>query len=95
MAKLTIKNDNIVVQVPKNTSMRKVATKTGSSMHFGCRVGDCGTCIATIDSGMEYLSAKSDKEIKMMEILGVHEENQRLLCQVDVISDEGEVVLWF
>jgi len=95
MCTLFIKNDNIKVKVPKDSKLRTIATKTGSSMQFGCRVGDCGTCLATVEQGIEYLNPKTQKEITLLEIMGSTNKNERLLCQATIISDEGEVTIWF
>lgn len=95
MALLLLKNDNIKIKAPKESKMRTIATKAGSSMQFGCRVGDCGTCLATIEEGMQFLNPLTEKEIKLLEIMGSTNAKERLLCQVTVISDEGEIVIKF
>lgn len=93
MATVLLKRDNIKVKVPAGTTMRKVATKTGASLEFGCRVGDCGSCVATVESGMEHLSVPNDKERHIMTIIEGDLSVQRLMCQVDVINDAGEIVI--
>lgn len=93
MATVILKNDNIKVNVPAGMSLRQVAQKTGASMEFGCRVGDCTTCIATVEEGMEYLSEINNKEIKAFELLDMNNDSDRLMCQCNVENDEGEIVI--
>lgn len=93
MAVVCIKNDNLKIKVPKGTTMRKLALKSGASMEFGCRVGDCGTCVAHVQEGMEYLNQKSEKEILVLSQIGQNFAEIRLMCQVEVICDEGEIVI--
>lgn len=93
MATVALTNDNIKVKVPAGMTLRQIAQKTGASMEFGCRVGDCGTCIATVEAGMEYLSQINQKEIKALEMLDIKSDTIRLMCQCSVESEEGEIVI--
>lgn len=93
MATVLIKRDNIKVKAPAGTTMRKIAIKTGSSLEFGCRVGDCGSCVVTVEAGGEFLSPLNDKEKHMLEIIQEDPTTHRLMCQVTVISDDGDVVI--
>ena len=43
---------------------------------FGCQNGMCGSCIITVEEGLDNLNEKNDKE----EDMGL-EDNQRLACQ--------------
>lgn len=93
MATVFIRNDNIKVKVPVGMSMQQVAQKTGASMGFGCRAGDCTTCFASVEQGMEYLNAITPKEIKALEILDQKVGDKRLMCQCTVESLEGEIII--
>ncbi len=97
MATLWLKDDNIKVSAPVGTTLRKIAAKTGASMVFGCRVGDCITCVAHVQKGMELLSPRNDKEDFALSLLDdVYEQNPeqlRLMCQCTVASDDGEIVI--
>lgn len=93
MATVVLTNDNIKVKAPAGTSLRTIATKTGASMEFGCRVGDCTTCVARIESGMDHLSAKNEKEVKALEMFGSKVDDLRLMCQCTVNDEEGEIVI--
>lgn len=48
---------------------------------FGCRAGQCGTCIITVEEGMENLEPKNYLE----EDMGLG-DNQRLACQARIRS---------
>ena len=93
MATVVLKNDNIKVKAPPGTTLRQIATKTGAAMEFGCRVGDCATCVAHVSSGMIYLSEKNEKELNALSMLGGDVSELRLMCQCAVRCEEGEVVI--
>jgi len=93
MAIVFLKDDNIKVNVSSGKTMRQIAQKAGASMEFGCRVGDCITCVASVKEGMEYLTSKSPKEIKALELLEGDTQNLRLMCQCSVETSEGEIVI--
>lgn len=93
MATVFLRNDNIKVKVPAGMTLRQVAEKTGASMEFGCRKGECTLCAATVDVGMEYLSPLNSKEITALEVLDKKSSSIRLMCQCKVEKDEGEIVI--
>lgn len=91
MVQIFLKDDNIKASVAKGKSLREVARKSGASMEFGCRVGDCSTCIAKVLKGNELLSEINAKELLVLEVIGSKDENLRLMCQCDVVAEEGEI----
>ena len=91
MVSLFLKDDNIKVQVSSGKSLREIARKTGASMEFGCRVGDCATCIARVTKGEELLNEVNDKELLALSAIGSEIENLRLMCQCIVEAQEGEI----
>ena len=93
MATVYFADDNIRVKVPVGMSLRQVAQKTGSSLEFGCRVGDCTTCAAHVTSGMLYLSDKTEKEMNALQMIASDIGEMRLLCQCSVRCEEGEIVI--
>jgi len=46
---------------------------------LGCEAGSCGTCVITVESGLEYLLPKNNMEIDMR-----LRENERLACQARI-----------
>lgn len=91
MVSVYLKNDNIKVNVKAGKSMREIARKSGASMEFGCRVGDCSTCIAKVILGSELLNEINDKEILALNAIGSKYESLRLMCQCIVEAEEGEI----
>ncbi len=93
MATIILRDDNIKVKVPLGMTLRQVSAKTGASMEFGCRVGDCSTCIAQIDEGMDLLNPPTEKEHIALDMLETKSDNYRLMCQCVVNENEGEIVI--
>lgn len=93
MVSIFLQDDNIRVKVPSGTTMREVALKSGASMEFGCRVGDCSTCAVHVKSGACLLSDKKEKEIKALKMIGGNLSEIRLMCQCSVKCEEGEIVI--
>jgi len=91
MVNIFLKDDNIKVKVSNGKTLREIAIKTGASMEFGCRVGDCLTCVAHVTSGMDLLNDKNYKEDRALEILNDPSTDLRLMCQCSVEGDEGEI----
>lgn len=52
---------------------------------FGCQAGSCGTCVITVETGMENLMPPNELE----EDMGL-KDNERLACQARI--DKGDVV---
>ena len=93
MVNIFLKDDNIKVKVSKGKTLREIAIKTGASMEFGCRVGDCLTCVAHVTSGMDLLNEINKKENKAFEILNDSSTDLRLMCQCSIEGDEGEITI--
>ena len=91
MVSLFLKDDNIKVNVSNGKSLREIARKSGASMEFGCRVGDCATCVARVLKGQELLNSINDKEILALHTIGEDVENLRLMCQCYIEAEEGEI----
>jgi len=91
MVNLFLKDDNIKANVPNGKSLREIARKTGASMEFGCRVGDCATCIAKVIKGGELLNDINEKELLALNAIGAQDDNLRLMCQCRVEAEEGEI----
>jgi len=93
MATVVFLDDNIRVKVPVGMSLREAAQKSGSSMEFGCRVGDCTTCAGSVREGMNILSAMTEKEQLALRLIGEEGGDIRLMCQCRVTGGEGEIVI--
>jgi len=91
MVSVFLKDDNIKVNVSKGKTLREIARKSGASMEFGCRVGDCSTCIANVIKGDELLSEINKKELRALDVIAKDDKRLRLMCQCSVEAEEGEI----
>jgi ferredoxin len=91
MVSLFLKDDIIKVNVTRGKTLREIARKSGASMEFGCRVGDCSTCLAHVTKGNELLSEINPKELLVLESVGQESKVLRLMCQCSVEAEEGEI----
>ena len=55
-ANVTFNDIDVTVSVPAGTRVIEVSEKVGSGITYGCREGDCGTCIMKVTDGWENLS---------------------------------------
>jgi len=85
-AKVTFNDIGITVYVPVGTRIMEVSEKIGSGLIYGCREGDCGTCLMKVDEGWNNLSTPSIVEAKILKenMAGKH---NRLACQAQVLGD--------
>jgi ferredoxin len=89
-AELTFEDIGVTLDVPAGTRLIEVSEQAGAGILYGCREGDCGTCMMKIVSGAEYLSEPSTLEDM---VLKDHfaSLNTRLACQAQVLG--GHVVV--
>jgi ferredoxin len=85
-AQVTFTDINLSVTVPTGTRVIEVSEKVGSSIVYGCREGDCGTCLMHVEQGWNNLSTPSVLEDKVLRenMAGKH---FRLACQAQVLGD--------
>lgn len=85
-ADLTFKDIGLTVNVPVGVRVIEISEKVGSGIVYGCREGDCGTCMMKVEKGWENLSTPSVIEDKVLKdnLAGRH---YRLACQAQVIGD--------
>lgn len=85
-ANLTFKDIGITVKVPIGVRVIEISEKVGSGIIYGCREGDCGTCLMKVEEGWENLSTPSVVEEKVLRenAAGRH---YRLACQAQVLGD--------
>ncbi|MEW6765233.1 MAG: 2Fe-2S iron-sulfur cluster-binding protein [Pseudomonadota bacterium] len=89
-ANVTFEDIAITVTVPAGTRLIEVSEKVGAGIIYGCREGECGSCMMRIVSGGENLAAPSILEDKVLK------ENMagratRLACQAQVLG--GDIVV--
>ena len=65
-ADLTFKDIGLTVNVPAGVRVIEISEKVGSGIVYGCREGDCGTCMMKVEDGWENLSTPSVIEDKVL-----------------------------
>ena len=86
-AKLTFEDIGVTVTVPAGTRVIDISEKVGSGIIYGCREGDCGTCMMKVTEGWEHLTQPSVLEDKVLrENMGGRHD--RLACQAQVLDGE-------
>ena len=89
-ANLTFEDIGVTVSVPAGTRVIDISEKVGSGIIYGCREGDCGTCMMKVSKGPENLSEPSVLEDKILrENMGGR--NERLACQAQVLGGDISV----
>lgn len=89
-AKLTFADVALTVNVPSGTRIIEISEKIGSGITYGCREGECGTCITRIVEGMENLSEPSALETRVLKD-SLAGRNDRLACQCQVLGGTVKV----
>jgi len=85
-SQLTFSDINLTVNVPAGSRVIEISEKVNSGIVYGCREGDCGTCLMKVTEGMDNLSEPSALELR---ILKEHfaGKDMRLACQAQVLGD--------
>lgn len=89
--RVEIINDFLAINVRPGKTIQDIVEASGSALPFGCRDGECGTCIVTVESGMEFLSDVTDKEKAVMKMLNETNPKARLSCQMKIVEPNGLV----
>ncbi|MBK1735132.1 ferredoxin [Halorhodospira abdelmalekii] len=85
-AKVTFQDIGLTVNAPVGTRVIELSDKVGSGIAYGCREGDCGTCLMTVVEGAENLSEPSHVEQRILKE-NVAGKNDRVACQAQVLGD--------
>lgn len=85
-AKITFEDIAQTVNVPAGTRVIEVSEKIGAGIIYGCREGDCGTCMMHVQEGWNNLTVPSVLEEKVLKenMAGRHD---RLACQAQILGD--------
>lgn len=89
--RVEIMNDFLAINVKPGKTIQDIVEASGSALPFGCRDGECGTCVVMIESGMDYMSEINDKEKAVLKTVGETNPKARLACQMKVIAPNGLV----
>lgn len=91
--RVEIINDFLALNVKPGKTIQDIVEASGSALPFGCRDGECGTCVVMIETGMEYLSELTDKEKAVMKMLNESNPKARLSCQMKIVAPNGLIRL--
>lgn len=85
-AKITFEDIGRTVSVSAGTRVIEVSEQVGAGIVYGCREGDCGTCMMHVQEGWHNLTEPSVLEEKVLKenMAGRHD---RLACQAQIIGD--------
>jgi len=89
-AKVTFEDIGVSVTVPAGTRLIEVSEKVGAGITYGCREGECCTCLTKVVSGAENLDSPSMLEDQVLKD-NMAPRNHRLACQAQILG--GEVVV--
>lgn len=89
--RVEIMNDFLAINVHPGKTIQDIVEASGSALPFGCRDGECGTCVVMIESGMEYMSEINAKEKAVLKTVGEASPKARLACQMKVVQPNGLV----
>ena len=89
-AKVTFEDVGVTVTVPAGTRLIEVSEKIGAGITYGCREGECCTCLTKVISGDEHLAAPSVLEAQVLKD-NLAPSHHRLACQAQVLG--GEIVV--
>lgn len=86
-ATVTFADIGVTVNVPAGTRIIEISEKVGAGITYGCREGDCGTCIMKVVEGWDNLTEPSVLEGKVLRdnYAGKH---HRLACQAQVLGGD-------
>lgn len=83
MARIIFEEDGIDIEVEDGSLIQDAIAKAGAAIEFGCREGECATCIVEILEGMENLPpVNENEEVTLME--DELERGTRLACQLKI-----------
>ncbi len=93
--RVEIINDFLAINVKEGSTIQDIVEASGSALPFGCRDGECGTCVVEVEQGMEFLSDVTDKEVKVLKEVcaGTSTDKSRLSCQMKISRPNGVVRL--
>lgn len=89
-AMVVFEDIGVTVTVPAGTRLIEVSEKVGAGITYGCREGECGTCMMKITAGSEHLSIPSVLEDQVLKENYAGASN-RLACQAQVLGGEVRV----
>ena len=65
-AKVTFDDIGVTLTVPAGTRLIEVSEKVGAGITYGCREGECATCLTKVVSGAEFLAERADLVLEQL-----------------------------
>ncbi|WP_425090870.1 2Fe-2S iron-sulfur cluster-binding protein [Tropicimonas sp. S265A] len=85
VGKLTFEDVAMTVNVPEGTRIIEISEKIGAGITYGCRAGECGTCLTHVVDGAENLSDPSALELRVLKE-NLAGRQDRLACQCQILG---------
>ena len=89
-ASVTFQDIGVTVTVPAGSRLVEVSEKVGAGITYGCREGECCTCLTKIVSGHEHLAAPAVLEDQVLKD-NLEPRRHRLACQAQILG--GNIVV--
>ncbi len=71
------------LEVPEGAALSDVLDGPHSPVFFGCKSGDCGTCLVDVDpEGFQTLPPPSIEEKALLDVFAQDRPTARLACQL-------------
>lgn len=80
MATIIFVEEGISIDVPEGSRLQDAIDEAGADIPFGCREGECATCIIEVLEGMEHLGEPNENELLTL-MDDERERGVRLACQ--------------
>lgn len=80
MATIFFAEDGFEKEVADGTKLEQAIDEFGASIMFGCRDGNCATCMIKVNEGMENLNKVTEEE-EMTLMPDELDDQLRLACQ--------------
>lgn len=76
------------IEVPRGTPLADALDRPEAPVFFGCKSGNCGTCLVEVDeAALATLPPPSDEEKDWLETLAPGNPRARLACQLKAECD--------
>lgn len=89
-AHVTFADVGVTVTVPAGTRLIEVSEKIGAGIVYGCREGECCTCLTEVVAGSDNLAVPSVLEDQVLKD-NLAPRLHRLACQAQVLG--GDIIV--
>jgi ferredoxin len=76
------------LEVDKGSALADVLDRADSPVFFGCKSGNCGTCLVEInEAAFAQLPPPNETEKEILESMAADKPFARLACQLEALSN--------